>query len=204
MFNRFKTLIGLLIIIIVCFGFQCNKSFDCHNQVYSFEIGIKAYPDKDSINVDDTLWLEINEPTTFKDGFSGQMIDYNGTANLGSAIGFIELLGNSNSSECANNFDFILVKGSSVKNSNTNLIREYSFVELNSSYVFKLGVKPKKSGIYRISVSSAENVYRQSDKCTKASFKINFKLTNQHLYYNEQNFGVIVPLPNNGYCFKVN
>ena len=183
--------------------FQCHKTIGCTETVYNFELGIQAYPDNDSINIGDTIWLEVNVPTTFTDIQTGRAIDYSNAANLGSAIGLIELLGNSNSRESANDFSYFLAKGRSINNPNQNLIREYSFEELNSKYIFKLGVIPAKTGVYRISVSDAANVYRQEDKCTEASFRINFKSTNQHLYYNEQNYGVVVPLPNNGYCFKV-
>src|SRR5689334_11622357 len=86
------SILFLSLIALMCIYAQCNKRLDCANTVYSFEMGIKAYPDKDSINVGDTIWLEVNEPTTLKDVFSGKMIDYSGAVNLGSFVSFSKLV----------------------------------------------------------------------------------------------------------------
>lgn len=65
---------------------------------------------------------------------------------------------------------------------------------------------PKDTGRYVITISDAVNVYRKNDKCTKASFSINFSQTNQHFYLlNEWRPDLI--LDDNGkrhvYYFKV-
>jgi hypothetical protein len=51
-------------------------------------MAIKASPDLDSIHINDTIWLEVNEPTILKDVQTGKDVNYSGAANLGSAIGF--------------------------------------------------------------------------------------------------------------------
>lgn len=185
---------------------QCNKPrLDCANTKYSFELGIKAYPDKDSINVGDTLWLEINEPTTLKDGFTGQMISYSGAANLGSAISFAKLIAPSlTDDQVASNFKFVLLQGNEIMRPDTAKYREFKFDELNSYYKFKLGIIPKEQGVFKMFVSNAANVYRYNDKCTKAGFVINFKETNQHFYFNEVSFpGIVLSGKNGVYLFKV-
>jgi hypothetical protein len=66
---------------------NCTKiPFDCAKTVYSFQLPVKAFPDKDTINIGDTIWLEINERTLIRDGICGEMINYSGTGNLGSAL----------------------------------------------------------------------------------------------------------------------
>lgn len=43
---------------------QGNKlRFDCVDSKYSFELGIKVYSDKESINVGGAIWFEENETT---------------------------------------------------------------------------------------------------------------------------------------------
>jgi len=196
-------LIGIIGLISV--QFQCNKRLDCANTVYSFELGVKAYPDKDSINVGDTIWLEINEPTTLKDAFTGQMIDYSGAANLSTTIGIAELI-SANTVETRGNtfFNFLVLNGTEIFRPDTNSFREYRFDEINNKYQFKIGVIPKKTGVYKLFVGSAANVYRAMDQCTRASFAINFTSTNQHLFYNEIVLpGVILPEGGGVYLFKV-
>lgn len=195
--------VTIALIYIVTVQATCKKRIDCDSNVYSFNINATVRPDQDSINVNDTIWIELSESVNLKDNASGNTINYSNAENLGTAIGFTELLGNSQDRNAANEFNYMLLSGKEVGNSNVNLFREYIFDQINSSFVFKLGIIPKRRGVFRISLSSATNVFRKGDKCTKASFTLNFKETNQHLYYNEWNYGVSVPLPNNGYCFKV-
>lgn len=173
---------GSIIIGFIFIYAKCNKSpLDCANTVYSFQLPVKAFPNKDTINVGDTVWLEINEPTLIKDGRTGELIDYSGTSNLGSAVSFLYWNNVSNTGvEGSARFNFILDKGVVLKV--TPLTIQYRFIEVNSRYIFKLGVIPKEKGLHSLLFSNSNNTFRDSDKCTKASFTINFKNTNQHYY----------------------
>lgn len=204
--KSYQFTLTLYLIALISIYAQCNKPrLDCANTVYSFELGIKAYPDKDSINVGDTIWLEVNEPTTLKDGFTGQMINYSGAVNLGSAISFAKLIAPSvTDDQVAFNFKYVLIQGNELTRPDTAKYREFKFDELNSYYKFKLGIIPKVQGIFKMFVSNAADVYRYNDKCTKAGFAINFKETNQHFYFNEVSFpGIILSGKNGVYFFKV-
>ena len=182
----------------------CNKTIlGCSEESHSFQINAIAYPDKDSIHIGDTLWLEVNAPTTLKDVFSGKMMDYSGAANLGSAIGFGEYSIVGIFKNAANYFDYYLVTGASVSNPNTAQIREYLFTQANNSYRFKLGVIPREKGIYCIAFSNATNVYRNSDKCTKAGFEINFENANHHYYLNPNFQNGALPAGGENYYVKV-
>jgi hypothetical protein len=184
----------------------CKKGgLGCANTVYNFEIAGKIYPDKDSIHIGDTVWLELNIPTNFTDITSNQIVDYSGAENLGSAIGFGEYSVINNPAPAANSFLDVLVKGKKVDNPDIAQIREFLFEEQNNRYVFKLGIIPKEKGIFGTGFSNAQNVYRNSDKCTKAFFKINVENTRQHYYLNpninSSNFDTTKP--SGSYYFKV-
>ena len=105
--------------IVTLSSFQCSKGgINCTENFYSFNLGIRAYPDTDSIRIGDTLWLEINEPSTLKDIQSGQMIDYSGAENLGTVIGIAELLSvNTFNTEGNTLFKFLLFEGKEVPRS---------------------------------------------------------------------------------------
>jgi hypothetical protein len=90
-----------------------------------------------------------------------------------------------------------------INSANPARFKEYIFKEETNRYTFRLGLIPKKQGIFRMGFSDAANVYRKNEGCTKAYFKILFKDTNQHLYFNDNNFNITTPLPSNMYCFKV-
>ncbi len=204
-----KNILILLLIFEISISSSCNK-LNCANTVYNFQISGKIYPDKDSIHIGDTIWVEINASTQFIDITSGKIIDYSGAINLGNALSVDIFTGGSISDPgtayAANKFNYFLLAGNSVNNSFTERIREYLFSENNSKYSFKLAIIPLLKGIYTIAISNAANVYRQSDKCAKASFEINLQNTNQHLYFYQNNRPGYVMSDyerTHMYCFKV-
>jgi hypothetical protein len=197
-----KIVLVLFIVSVSTISFTCKK-FICGDSIsYSFNIYAKAFPNLDSINVGDTIWFEINQPTLLKDNFSGNNIDFKGAVNLGSAIGFGEFFGIDSVRNAANYFDYDLITGTQVSNTNTAQIREFKFSEINNFYVFKLGVIPKLKGIFGIGFSNATGVYRTSDNCAKADFEISFKDTDRHFYLN-QNIGSDTTFSLGSYFFKV-
>lgn len=163
---------------------DCKKMTGCAETVYNFEIGVTGYPDKDSIYVGDTLWLEINTPDTLRDIATNELINYGGVENLGALIAFSKLINEVYNGKALLKFTLLLKKGQKLMNNvDPESFNEYRFNDENGFYQFKLGVIPSDTGTFRISFSNAANVYRRSDKCTKASFEINFIQTDQHYYY---------------------
>ncbi len=200
MATKLKIFVSAFMVMIITAS-TCRKN--CMQVNYSFSIAAKAYPDLDSIYIGDTIWIDLDEPSTLMDQVSNTMVNFSAAQNLGTAIGFVELLGNSQYRQAANDFTINLKSGIMSGSTNPNLFKEFLFKESNNRYLFRLGIIPNKQGVYRITLSDAADVYRKNDPCSKAFFRINFKETSQHMYFNEWNFGIVVPLPNNVYCFKV-
>ncbi len=159
---------------------DCKKlQLDCTKVQYEFVLPVKSYPNKDSISLSETIFLEINEPISFVDIKTNQTITFNGAENLGSAIGFqVYDSISKNWLDAVNQFSFYLMKGTELKV--TSLDIQDRFSEQNNMYGFKLGVIPKRSGLFRLVFSNSNNTYRSSDKRTKANFIINFKETNHN------------------------
>jgi hypothetical protein len=159
---------------------NCTKfPIDCANTKYSFELPVKGFPNKDTIYVGDTIELNINEATIFKDGFTGEMIDYSGAENLGTALVFQYFDSTQNNwIDAVDSFNFQLINGIELRK--TKLVIEYRFIEVTGRFQFKLFVLPQKSGLFRLFFSNSNNTFRSSDKCTKASFAINFTETNHN------------------------
>ena len=199
----YKVILLLFSTILICV--TCKKNSDCANTVYSFSSEIKAYPDHDSINIGDTLFLELNQPIISRDVNSGTEVNYTNAANFGTAIGFAEFTSPNNiNTEVASKFKYALIRGIEQVRPDSIKFREFRFVETDQFYKFKLALVPKFRGVFKMFVSNAANVYRIDDKCTKAGFAINFTNTNQHLYLNEVSFPGVLPPPGGGiYLFKV-
>lgn len=168
---------------------------------YSFKIGVRATPNLDSILIGDTIWLEINEPTSLNNIQSGTLINFSNATNLGSNIGFQEVLSATQFRNAANDFNFKLISGTETLKTNPQLFRAYLFAEQNNRYVFKFGVVPLTVGVYRLVLGNAANVSRNNSNCERASFQIDFIQTDQHFYLYPGGAGT--PPGGGVYYFKV-
>lgn len=204
--TKYYTIAILFIIATATTFSKCQKGgLGCARTVYNFQMEIQAYPDNSSIKIDDTLWLEINAPTSLPDITKGKTVDYSGSKNLGTAIGFGQFFGKDSIKDAANLFEYKLINGREVNNPFTTKIREYLFDEQNGRYIFKLGIIPKEKGIFGIGFSNAANVFRKTDNCTKANFEMDFANTVQHFYLNPNinSSNTDTTRPSASYFFKV-
>lgn len=199
--NRKIQLIPIVVVSILTIYGHCKKGINCRNNQYSFNIGIIGYPNLDSININDTVWIEINESTTLLDDLSGRMIDFSGAENLGSVIGFGEIISSTQIRDAANDFKYKLIYGTETSNVNPLRFREYLYTEISGRYRFKLGIVPQKTGVYRFTVSDAANVYKKKFDCHYANFHLDFKNTDQHFYLFPGGAGT--PPGGGSYYFKV-
>lgn len=189
---------------------MCNKRIDCSQTIYSFQANFSIYPDLDSNRINDTVWLELQTSTQLKDAIGNQNVDYSGAQNFGTAINYLEITGGNLMDPgvfpAANSFENILRKGSEVQSIKPDQVREFLFKEETGIYLFRVGIVPKKKGLFMISPSNAANVYTSKNKCDKANFILTFKNTNQHLYLYEQSRPGYKPSEyerTHGYFFKV-
>src|SRR6187431_3789064 len=76
--NRFILTLFLLLVYFLTIQSHCSKKLNCSETIYSFEIHSKAFPDSDSILINDTIWIEVACSTLLLDKFSQNTIDYSG------------------------------------------------------------------------------------------------------------------------------
>lgn len=176
--------ISLIFVIAMTSIFStCKKGgLGCANTIYSFQIGESISPDKDSIRVGDTIFLNVNTPAKLNDIQSGSLIDYSNANNLGNVVTMLRFIPGNVFQGAINNFNLLTLKGSKVNSVDPLSQQEVLFGEENGNYKFSLAIIPKDTGRYVLTISNAANVYRKNDNCTKASFTINFESTNQHFY----------------------
>ena len=191
-----KGKITVLMMLIGCaiFFSNCNPiRFDCTENKHTFSATIQAYPNLDSIHIGDTIWFALTIPTQLTDKVTNQVIDYSNAENLGGDMGFgkFNVVGNENDPgviPAADDFDYSIKIGNALSNPVLPAQnRNFGFTESNGQYKFELGVIPRQAGVFIMSMGDIANVFRKTDKCTKAFFGISFVNTNQHLYFIEQN-----------------
>lgn len=207
-----RPFIALLLIIAIASTFgTCKKSgLGCASADYSFKASAVAYPDKDSIRIGDTIWIKSNIPSSLADQISSQTIDYSNASNLSLSIQLLKFTGGSindpGASYSANKFSYFPSIGAQINDPFIEGQRTFSFLEQNDFYNLLIAIVPKEKGIYLMAISNAVNVYRKSDKCTKANYEINFGNTKQHLFFYQNNRpGYIISNYEqaHSYCFKV-
>jgi hypothetical protein len=116
-------IVATLIVISVANVFAtCNKKKECVRNNYPFDIKMKAYPDRDSILVSDTIYFELKEPVMLNES-GGSLVDYSGAGNLGTVVAFGELLGNSNERDAANDFTCFTLKGQETPSAKRIIVR---------------------------------------------------------------------------------
>lgn len=190
MVTKLKILLVLVIVHLLTSYMSCRKN--CAVTNFSFAITSQMYPDNDSINVGDTIWVEVDAPVNLVDIKSGVETDYSGAVNLGNDIylhKFDKVMPNAQNGlvEAAHTFRTHLVVGDSVTPKNPSITRAFRFKEISGRYRFKVGLIPQEKGDFMIGIGSAAGVYRSHDQCSKADFSIAIAETNQHLYL-YQNF----------------
>lgn len=184
---KYITLAMLIVISITMIFSTCKKRFGCEQTDFSFKIGVKAYPDIDSVNVNDTLYLEINEPVNFKEVNNGATINFANAGNLGMGVSFLEILEGAKTQGAIDKFKIYLITGANANNNyDPTSLQEFLFKEEGAFYKFKIAVVAQKAGRFVITISNASNVYQKNNVCNKAFFEINYKETNQHFYFLQQ------------------
>lgn len=189
----------------------CKKGgLGCAHTVYNFKIAAEAHPDEDSIHIGDTIWIELDEPTILTDLTSGEKIDYSMAANLGFGLTFDKFIGgnfnNPGTESAVKSFSITLIEGNEIESLQPDRIKSFNFSEVSGRYKYKIAIIPNQQGIFSIAISNAANVFRKNDKCTKASFEINFSNTDQHLYLYQNNrpgYTISDYERTHMYCFKV-
>jgi hypothetical protein len=182
--TNFKTLIVVMIVFITTIYSTCHKPLLGCESSYSFLLNAKVYPDKDTISVGDSIWVEINSPDTFIDLISNRQVKFDNAENLGTDMGFVKLI-NSNPiqlGDAVNDFQFALFNGQEIGSTMPQRIKNYLISYSSGTYKFKLAIIPKQIGIYRFNLGNAANVYKKGESCPKANFNMQLIQTNQHYY----------------------
>lgn len=165
---------------------SCTPSFlvGCPESLYHFEMDAHIVPDRDTVGIGDTIWVEINSPVVFKDQMTNEEITFSDASNLGTAIPFVKLINRMpiKLENAVMDFSFDLVTGSELPTTNAEVFKDYLIPEVNGQYLFKLGIVPKDTGTFRFNLGNSVNVSRKRKPCPRADFYMRLVNTDQHYY----------------------
>jgi hypothetical protein len=182
--KKVLVIVSMFIIIVAISG--CPKP--CIESNFSFNITSQFTPDKDSIHINDTLYLVSSFPTQLIDQSSGQLIDYSNSTGIGFTLSVSTLpIGDTLAKDAVFDFNYSSISGRIYNDRSIprpDGVQQLGYTEINGSYILEVGLIPQKKGNYILGISDGlSNGRKKNGDCEKAAFNISINNTNQHLYF---------------------
>jgi hypothetical protein len=196
-----RLFIIVIIFLIVSADSGCGKP--CHEPDYNFLISDSFLPEKDSINVGDTLFLICVVPKMETDTNTKMIINFSNLGNLGDNLVISDISKFKMQRNAADSFSYFNVYGKIY--SDQYGAKQLSFEETDSTYSLKVGLIALKAGLYIFTLPDAPGIYRKGHvKCGRGNFEILNSNIDKHLYLFENIWGQLSTYDSaHSYCIKV-
>jgi hypothetical protein len=202
-----KKILNILIAFtILIISERCHKP--CNEPDYTF-IGNDVFsPEKDTLNVGDTLWLNSSINKELVDTSTKKSIDFSNAANLGSTVVISDINKFQDKRGAIDSFDYIKITGNifSDVNTDTSNVKQLQYSETASSFELKIGFVAKKAGSYIFTIPDNPYLFRKGQpKCGTAKIIMLNSNTDQHLYLFENMWGALSSYDSaRSYCIEIN
>ena len=203
-----KKLINQIVLVnlIIIASESCHKP--CNEPNYSFKVNESFFPQKDSINVGDTIFVLSSFNKELTDTTTKKVIDFSNAENLGTVLIISDITKFRDIQRGAiDSFSYFNLVGSifTAPATDTLNVKQLIYTETSSIYDLKIGLIAKKAGIYIFTIPDNPDVFRKNQtKCGTANFEILNQNTQQHLYLFENILGSLSRYDStHSYCVKV-
>jgi hypothetical protein len=161
----------------------------CFNPEPSYNFAVTAHftPEQDSIQVGDTLYLVSEFPSTMVPVGGLVTVDYSHSSGIGNNLKVRELLpaGQLNSA-AVESFDYFKVHGE-IYNSkdipHPEGVQQLRYSERQGEYLLKVGIVPRKKGVYSLVIGNGISNGREGNECEKVTFQTTVANTDPHMHY---------------------
>lgn len=198
---------SVLFVCLIIFG-ACHKL--CKPAKLSFSGGIASVlPDKDSIQVGDTLWFTTSLPLNYKYlGNNSDSANYNlsSATNVVTDIHLTSLIRVNTPLGAIDSFLFTPPITGSIKAHSLipDAAKTITYSQSANTYDFSVGIIAQKKGIYCLTII---DIYQAKKNCDKISVGIITNNMDNHLHYLKDIYyggGPIYSIDStHSYCFKV-
>ncbi len=166
-----KIWVSILITIGISFSIlsTCKKS-ECISNSYLFKESWKILPQKDSINVGDTLFFvsKISNPTF--DYNSMKTVSLSDDALIGTPFSIRSIIGLNNLKSAIDSFDYFLKEGRFKNNDlDPKQIKDILWLPVNNEYKIEIGLIARKRGNYSITLPDAIGKLSNSNNCSNGA-----------------------------------
>jgi hypothetical protein len=204
-----RILIGALLpLSIALMATTCENP--CEQNPFFFTVEYKITPGTDSVNIGDTLWIESVTPTKMIDLASKNEILFDQSSNFAILYRVSELIFH-NLGDAVDNFDYVVVNGTSEPNDNSaldNMLKSFQYIEENDFYKLKFGMICKQKGLYAIFNMPVGGILSpRHGSCKKAAIQLKINNNDKHIQYLQDTYysGYVIPdaVIESSYCFRV-
>lgn len=144
---------------------SCKKS-ECFGNAYQLKETWSITPQRDSINIGDTLIFSSSFSNRPYDYNTQSNVDFSGNALVGTPFGVRFVKGYNDLKPAIDSFGFFLIAGRYKDNDiSPKHIKDIFWTESNNVYEIKFGIIAKKRGDYSFSVSDAIGRLTEAKEC---------------------------------------
>ena len=204
---RKKSIYIFLMIISFTFLFAtCKKGGECISNTYSLKETWSIFPQKDSINVGDSLLFISSFSNHPFDYNSNINIDFSGNASVGTSFAVRAVKGYNELKDAVDSFDFFTISGRLEANSIApKRTKDLYWLEENNQYSVKFGMITKKKGDYSFTTTNALGKLNNQTACESGA---GIFLTFSNIYNNAYLFypyygGPFIPKDDSAHIFCI-
>jgi len=197
-----QNILLIFIISTTCLFPTCKKGEVINESyTYNFKANWSITPERDSINVGDTLTIESTFSNYPFDYNTNLNVDFSGNALIGTSLTLRAIKGFNNAPPAIDSFSFISLIGKCETDFQFSYIKQIYWQEINNTYSVKVKIIALKKGIFFISIIDA----LAKNKKNSASVLLSNNNIKNNSYYLESYYGTILPEKDKKYvyCFKV-
>ncbi len=163
-----KTWLSILITIVITSNFfaTCKKE-ECIGNTYQLKESWKIFPQKDSINIGDTLIFTSIISNMPLDYNSNKVINFTGNALIGTSFITRQIIGLNNLRDAVDSFDYFVIDGKLDANSNVpKRTKDLYWIENSGFYKAKFGIIARKKGNYSFTLPDALAKLSKNNNCS--------------------------------------
>ena len=198
-------------IFLVAFSFlfaTCKKNKgECIGNAYKLKETWNVLPQKDSINIGDTLIFSSsfsNRPFDFN---TNANVDFSGNALIGTSFSMRIVKGLGDLRHAIDSFSFFLIEGRFEANDRQpTQIKDIYWTESNNLYKIKIGIVARKKGDYVITIPDAIGRLSKQNECENgAGIVLRNSNVNNNTYLFRSYYGSPVPSRDSAiiFCIRV-
>lgn len=164
----------------------------CPETVYNFAVTASFSPDKDSVKLGDTLFLQSSFPSQLRDVQTNKIVDYSNASAIGSNLFVDKLSTNPNSlgsylEAAVTSFNYVSQRGQIYTDPtvpSSQRVKQLIYEQNGSNYELRAALIPLQRGLYSLSVTDGlSNSKRTSKDCSRAAFQMTLLSNKRSLPY---------------------